>query len=114
MPRGLFRDEYGWVEVDHGGVQSPMLREKYIAGCYQPPYDTLPIIGRPSRERLNDPEYWRRRAEEARAIAEQMIDPDTFAIMVRVAEQYDNLAERAERCGLAIAGLGRKHGARPT
>jgi hypothetical protein len=90
-----------------------MLRENYIAGCYQPPYDTLPTIARPSHQRLNDPEYWCRRAEEARAIADQMIDPDTFAIMVRVAEQYDNLAERAEYRRLTTPDLQRNHGSRP-
>jgi hypothetical protein len=78
-----------------------MLREKCVAGSYQPPYDTLPTIALPSSKRLNDPEYWRSRAEEARAIAEQMVDPGTFATMLRVAEQYEDLAQKTERRGLA-------------
>jgi hypothetical protein len=37
MARGVFRDEHGWVEVDHDGVQGSMTRENYIAGGYEPP-----------------------------------------------------------------------------
>ena len=50
---------------------------------------------------LNDPEHWRSRAEEARAIAEQMIDRDASEMMLKVAEQYEDLARRAERRRLA-------------
>jgi hypothetical protein len=91
-----------------------MLREKYISGCYQPPYDTLPIIARPSRERVNDPEYWRRRAEEARAIAEQMIEPENFGMLLRVAELYESLAQQADCRRLATPDPARKDGSRPT
>jgi hypothetical protein len=32
----------------------------------------------------NDPEYWRKRAEEARAVAVQMMDAHTKAIMLSI------------------------------
>ena len=51
---------------------------------------------------LNDPEYWRSRAEEARAVAVQMTDPHTRAIMLSIAQDYENLAERAEQRAGAI------------
>jgi hypothetical protein len=44
-----------------------------------------------------DPEYWRQRAEEARAIAVQMTDPHTKAVMLGIAQDYEKLAKRAEQ-----------------
>jgi hypothetical protein len=44
---------------------------------------------------INDPEHWRSRAREARAIAEQMTDADSRSAMLRIADDYDQLAERA-------------------
>jgi len=45
---------------------------------------------------INDPAHWRRRAEEARAIAEQMSDSPSKDAMLRIAKDYERLAERAE------------------
>jgi hypothetical protein len=45
---------------------------------------------------LNDPEYWRDRAKEARAIAEDMADPVYKQKMLDVAANYEYLAKRAE------------------
>ena len=45
----------------------------------------------------NDPEYWRKRAEEARAVAVQMMDAHTKAIMLSMAQDYEKLAKRAEQ-----------------
>ena len=46
---------------------------------------------------INDPKHWRDRAEEARAHAEQMIDPDSKRKMLRIADDYEELARRAEK-----------------
>jgi hypothetical protein len=43
------------------------------------------------------PDYWRKRAEEARTISEMMQDKFTRETMEDIARQYDELAERAER-----------------
>lgn len=41
-------------------------------------------------------EHWRERAREARALAEQMGDEDSRRRMLRIAADYEKLAERAE------------------
>ena len=45
---------------------------------------------------INDPEHWRSRAEEARAIAGDLKDPEPRRIMLEIAKGYDRLAEHAE------------------
>jgi len=44
---------------------------------------------------LNDPELWRKRAAEARAIADGMSDAEARLKMLGVAASYERLAERA-------------------
>ena len=43
----------------------------------------------------NDPRHWRDRAAEMRALANTMKEPETIAIMNRLANDYDKLADRA-------------------
>ena len=43
-----------------------------------------------------DNEHWRDRAAEMRAISELITDPETVAIMLRLANDYDLLADRAD------------------
>jgi hypothetical protein len=46
---------------------------------------------------LDDPQYWRDRAEEARAHAEQMKGPDNKHMMLRIAEGHERQAELLQR-----------------
>jgi hypothetical protein len=43
----------------------------------------------------NDPEHWRERAMEARALAEKMTDVLGKNAMMEIAEKYERLAARA-------------------
>jgi hypothetical protein len=42
------------------------------------------------------PEYWRNRAEEVRTRAEGMTDPQARNTLLRIAQDYEMLAKRAE------------------
>ena len=45
---------------------------------------------------VNDSKFWRDKAAEMRIMATMMDHVETQAIMVRLAEDYDELADRAE------------------
>ena len=47
-----------------------------------------------SRPHFNDPKHWRDCAEEARIFADQMNDDLSRTMMLRVADDYDELAVR--------------------
>jgi hypothetical protein len=49
----------------------------------------------PIAPHFNNPEHWHRRAEEARVLAEQMRDETTKKLMLRIADDYDDLAVNA-------------------
>jgi hypothetical protein len=59
---------------------------------------------RRSRERnfvpasfINDAEYWRKRADEARSLADDMKDEISKQMMLQIANNYEHLAKRAEQ-----------------
>ena len=54
---------------------------------------------------LNDPRYWHRRAEEARVLADQISGERNKERMLKVADDYDELAVRA-----AIRSIGETKG----
>ena len=43
----------------------------------------------------DDPEYWRKRAEEARALADQMKDAHTKSLMLGIAASYEKIGKWA-------------------
>jgi hypothetical protein len=49
----------------------------------------------PLAPHFNDPQHWLNRAEESRVLAEQMSDETAKEMMLRIAGDYDKLAERA-------------------
>ena len=46
---------------------------------------------------LDEPKHWLERAEEARSIADQLSDPESRRMMLRIAEDYERLANHARR-----------------
>jgi len=45
---------------------------------------------------INDPEHWRGRAEATRTAAENIFDRVSKERMLKIAKEYERLAERAE------------------
>jgi hypothetical protein len=46
---------------------------------------------------IDDPQHWRRRAEQARAAAATEVKPQIRHRLQRMAKNYDGVAERAEK-----------------
>jgi hypothetical protein len=45
----------------------------------------------------NDPNYWRKQAEDAWSLAEEMTDADCKEIMANIAQGYEMIGRRFER-----------------
>ena len=43
LPKGLYREIDGWVQVDYGTIRVSIPRKKYEVSGYEPPYDQLPM-----------------------------------------------------------------------
>ena len=50
-----------------------------------------------SKKLFHDSEHWHDRAEEARKVAAQIIDPVSRRKMLEIAESYESLARRADK-----------------
>jgi hypothetical protein len=46
---------------------------------------------------INDSKHWRKRVEEARVLAHKITDKKAKHRMLRLAKQYEKLAEKAEQ-----------------
>jgi hypothetical protein len=53
-------------------------------------------VGAVALGHINDPKHWRDRAAEMRILADEMKDVDAKTMMLKLAEDYDKLAERAQ------------------
>jgi hypothetical protein len=49
----------------------------------------------PFKDRIHDPQHWRDRAAQMRALAEGMEDPKAQRLMLLLANDYEKLADRA-------------------
>jgi hypothetical protein len=54
---------------------------------------------------ISDPKHWFDRAAEMSVLADEMQDINARAVMLRLADDYDKLADRAAQC----AAQDRKH-----
>ena len=45
---------------------------------------------------IDDPAYWRQKADEARRMADQLADPESKQTMMEIAAAYEQLAKIAE------------------
>ena len=60
-------------------------------------------LGEGRMSHINDPKHWRHRAAEARAMAESLTDPEAKQQMLKVAADYEKLAERAEERSTGVS-----------
>ena len=51
----------------------------------------------PAASHFDDPEHWLQRAKEARVLAEQMSSEEHKKAMLKIADDYDELAVRAAK-----------------
>ena len=49
------------------------------------------------RYSLDDPKYWRKRAGETRAMADNLKNPEARDAMITIADSYERLARNAAR-----------------
>jgi hypothetical protein len=57
----------------------------------------VPRSIRASKDLINAPQHWRDRAEAARTLADELTAPDSKRRMLRIAQDFEELARRAEQ-----------------
>jgi hypothetical protein len=67
------------------------IRVAMLKGCAMSPEDAFVRIP------VNDPEYWRKRAKESRVLADEMTDVLAKLRMLKLVQDYEELAIRAEK-----------------
>jgi hypothetical protein len=60
-----------------------------------------------TQSRVNDSKHWRDHAAQIRALSDKMSDSDAVAAMLRLADDYDILADRADVRSNGGVALGR-------
>jgi predicted DNA-binding ribbon-helix-helix protein len=65
----------------------------FVLGAYR---DQLAAWDRHwAMSKVSDPQHWRRRAEEARTLADELTDADAKCKMLKIAEDYEKLSIQA-------------------
>ena len=54
-----------------------------------------PVFASQMADLREDPDQWRKRADEARKLADGLTDPEAKHVMMTIAEMYETLARRA-------------------
>jgi len=92
---------HGTQKLDGARHRSPLRFARSLAESQAKPSpaQVLPYIRktRGSPGSIDDPSYWHQRAEESRAMAQELHDPNTKAAMLKVAASYNDLARQAVR-----------------
>jgi hypothetical protein len=65
--------------------------------------ETRPSFADSKPSLLSDARFWRSRAEEMRSLAKEMHHEHSRAIALRIADDYDHLAEQAEERAAKIS-----------
>ena len=85
----VFRTIVACVSVDGHAVVAACAWNLGMAAAVHIPMERLSI---------NHPAYWRKRAKEARGMAEELADAFAKQAMLDIARSYDNLAVLTETC----------------
>jgi hypothetical protein len=78
---------------DHSGVDGPNLISCFFEGSSSSFFESIP--SRPFKV-LNDSKHWRDRAAEMRVLFVEMKDTQAQRKMLKLANDYDKFADRAE------------------